>query len=136
MMPSAESPKFTSAPRSGGVGSPDPSGRGRLQCRVAADIVATLLGVPVAEILADRRARAPVAHARHMAMYLAHVAFQLPLTTVAAGFDRDRSSIAYAVTRIEDERDDRGFDALMTRMEQLALSCRRLAVPGAGDEDF
>lgn len=114
----------------------DPSGRGRLQCRVAVDIVSAFLGVPAGEILSERRAQAPVARARHVAMYLAHVAFQLSLNAVALGFGRDRTSVSYAVGRIEDERDDRSFDALLNRMEALAQSCRRLSVPGAGDEDF
>ncbi|MBB3934476.1 helix-turn-helix domain-containing protein [Aureimonas phyllosphaerae] len=114
----------------------DPGGRGRLQCRVAVDIVSTFLGVPAADILSERRAQAPVARARHVAMYLSHVAFQLSLNAVAAGFGRDRTSVSYAVARIEDERDDRGFDAMLSRMEALAQSCRRLAVPGAGEGDF
>ncbi len=112
-----------------------PSGRGRLQCRVAVDIVSTFMGVPAADILSERRAQAPIARARHIAMYLAHVAFQLSLNAVAQGFGRDRTSVSYAVGRIEDERDDRSFDMLLNRMEALAQSCRRLAVPGAGEGD-
>ncbi|RIY01271.1 chromosomal replication initiator DnaA [Aureimonas flava] len=118
------------------VGGADPGGRGRLQCRVAVDIVAAFLGVPAADILSERRAQAPVARARHVAMYLAHVAFQLSLNAVALGFGRDRTSVSYAVARIEDERDERAFDAMLTRMEALAQSCRRLSVPGAGEGDF
>lgn len=117
-------------------GGADPGGRGRLQCRVAVDIVSAFLGVPAADILSERRAQAPIARARHVAMYLAHVAFQLSLNAVAHGFGRDRTSVSYAVARIEDERDDRGFDALLNRMEALAQSCRRLSVPGAGEGDF
>lgn len=108
--------------------------RGRLQCRVAADIVAMFFAVSAAEILSARRASAAVSHARHIAIYLAHVAFQLPLLAVSRGFARDRSSISYAIARIEDERDDETFDRLLSRMEQLAQSCRRLALPAAGDE--
>ncbi|WP_182085578.1 helix-turn-helix domain-containing protein [Aureimonas sp. ME7] len=114
----------------------DPGGRGRLQCLVAVDIVSTFLGVSAADILSEHRAQAPIAKARHVAMYLSHIAFQLPLSTVAQGFGRDRSSVTYAVGRIEDARDDRSFDALLARMEALTTSCRRLAMPGAVEEDF
>ncbi len=118
------------------LGGADPGGRGRLQCRVAVDIVAAFLGVPPADILSERRAQAPVARARHVAMYLAHVSFQLSLNAVALGFGRDRSSVSYAVARIEDERDDRAFDLTLNRIEALAQSCRRLMIPGVGDGDF
>lgn len=116
-------------------GGADPGGRGRLQCRVAVDIVSAFMGVSAADILSERRSLAPIARARHVAMYLAHVVFQLSLNAVARGFGRDRTSVSYAVGRIEDERDDHRFDLLLNRMESLAQSCRRLAVPGAGDED-
>ncbi len=105
----------------------------RLQCQVAAEIVAAQFGIASADILSPRRARADIAHARHTAAYLANVAFQLSPALVAIGFGRDRSSVAYALQRIEDERDDADFDRLLTRMETLARACRRLAVPGEGE---
>lgn len=103
--------------------------RGRLQCRVAAEIAAAFTNVRSSDILSPRRAEARVSRARHLAMYLAHVAFQLRLGRVAEGFGRDRTSVAYGVARIEDERDDRDFDAQLTRLEQLAASCRHLSTP-------
>lgn len=106
-------------------------GSGRLQCRVAVDIVAFDHGVSAEAILSPRRAEAHVAFARHVAMYLANVIFQLPLAVVADGFGRDRSSVAYALARVEDARDDRDFDRRLAMMEELAASCRRLAQPGA-----
>lgn len=106
-----------------------------VQCEVAADIASIFCGVPVEEILTPHRARSAAARARHVAMYLAHVAFQLPLGDVARGFARDRTSIAHGVARIEDARDDEVFDGLLSQMEALAQSCRRLtgrgiALPG------
>lgn len=108
----------------------------RLQCLVASEIVAAFLGISAQDILSRLRARADIAHARHTAMYLSHVAFQLPLLLVAEGFGRDRSSVAYALQRIEDERDDLDFDRLLTRMETLARACRRLTVPTEDSEGF
>lgn len=106
----------------------------RLQCHVAAEIVAAFLGIPAEDILSARRARADIAHARHTAIYLAHVAFQLPPLLVAEGFGRDRSSVGYALQRIENQRDDADFDLLLTRMESLARACRRLTVPNEDKE--
>ncbi|ALN73989.1 MULTISPECIES: helix-turn-helix domain-containing protein [unclassified Aureimonas] len=106
----------------------------RLQCHVACEIVAAFLGISAQDMLSRHRARADIAHARHTAIYLAHVAFQLPPLLVAEGFGRDRSSVAYALQRIEDQRDDPDFDRLLTRMENLAKACRRLTVPNEDGE--
>ena len=115
---------------------PVPPLQQRLQCHVAAEIVSAFFGIAARDILSPRRARADIAHARHTANYLAHVAFQLPLVFVAKGFGRDRTSVAYALQRIEDERDDPEFDRLLTRMEQLSRACRQLTLPGEQGEGF
>lgn len=115
---------------------PIPPQQQRLQCQVSAEIVSAFFGVAARDILSPRRARADIAHARHTAIYLAHVAFQLPLVFVAKGFGRDRTSVAYALQRIEDERDDPDFDRLLTRMEQLSRACRQLTLPGEHGEGF
>tara|TARA_R110000787_G_scaffold78883_9_gene172281 strand:- start:1502 stop:1726 length:225 start_codon:yes stop_codon:yes gene_type:complete len=56
--------------------------------------------------------------ARHIAIYLTHVALGMSLARVARAFDRDRSTIAYACHLIEDKRDDTDFDGWL---EQLLL---------------
>ncbi len=59
--------------------------------------------------------------ARHMAMYLMHVVFSAPMLEVARLFRRDRSTVAYACRRIEEERENASFDAFMHDLE-LAIS--------------
>ncbi|MEP9354360.1 helix-turn-helix domain-containing protein [Xanthobacter sp. KR7-65] len=68
-------------------------------------------------LLSRNRCTAPVAHARQLAMYLAHVGLGLSQSEVAQAFGRDRSTVAYACRRIEDLRDDAEFDCEVSRME-------------------
>ena len=98
---------------------PDPV-RGGHACGLAREIASAFFAVPVPDIASPSRAVAPVCEARHVAMYLAHVVFQVPLMAIAAAFGRDRTSVAHAVRRIEDRRDDRGFDATLSRLEALS----------------
>ncbi|MBU2605776.1 MAG: hypothetical protein KKC43_07790 [Alphaproteobacteria bacterium] len=58
------------------------------------------------------------ARARHIAIYLTHVALGMSLARVARAFGRDRSTVAYACHLIEDKRDDRDFDDWL---EQLPM---------------
>ncbi|WP_102957748.1 helix-turn-helix domain-containing protein [Mangrovicella endophytica] len=92
----------------------------RVRCRLTREIASAVFDIAVSDIDRQNRAQAPICHARHVAMYLAHVVLQMPLTVIAAEFGRDRTSVAHAVRRIEDQRDDPDFDALLTRLERLA----------------
>ena len=122
-------------PRGDGLAtSPGDVGPRHESCELAVAIVSAVLDVPVAAITAPNRASAASAHARHVAMYLAHVTLQLRPGQVAAGFGRDRTSVAYAVRRIEDRRDEPAFDALMDRLERLATACRHFASRGGTAE--
>lgn len=89
--------------------------------RTAIVLAATALGVPLDAVLADHRCIAPVATARQVAMYLAHVELGLPQAEVARAFQRDRSTVAHACRRIEDMRDRPAFDETVAR---LAASAR------------
>ena len=93
-------------------------------CAIAREIASAFFDVPVAEIALPNRAGAPVCQARHVAMYLAHVDFQIPLSVIGGDFGRDRTSVAHAVRRIEDCRDENRFDATMERLETLAQAIR------------
>lgn len=63
-----------------------------------------------------------VMFARQTAMYLMHVVYGFSLTQIAASFGRDRSLASQACHRIEDLRDDPGFDHKMTQLEDLLRS--------------
>ena len=102
------------------------------RCRLAREIASVVLDVPVEEIARSNRSVAETCQARHLAIYVAHVVFQVPLGAIAANFGRDRTSVAYAIRRVEDHRDDGGFERLVSRLERLADAC--LAVSSDGRE--
>ncbi|MFG1381915.1 helix-turn-helix domain-containing protein [Xanthobacter versatilis] len=90
---------------------------GPTSCRLATAIVAAMAGLNVDALVDLRRSTAPVATARQIAMYLAHVGLGLSQAGVAQAFRRDRSTVAYACRRIEDLRDDPAFDHRVAQME-------------------
>jgi chromosomal replication initiation ATPase DnaA len=101
--------------------------------RRAADLisitVAAAFTVPVGELRASSRRRAPVALARQSAMYLAHVALGLSFAEVGRVFGRDRTTAAHACRKIEDRRADTQLDAALAELEQVL---RRDVVPMRG----
>lgn len=96
-----------------------PGSIGRNGAGFAQAIVAHVYDVPMDELRAATRRNAHTAFARHVAMYLAHVAYGLSLTEVAHAFGRDRSTASHACHRIEDLRDDPGLDDRLARLEGL-----------------
>jgi len=74
------------------------------------DIESELLRLPT-------RGCAPVALARQVAMYLAHVVCELTLTEVGRRFARDRTTVAYACREVERRRDDPNFDDAIDLLE-------------------
>lgn len=95
----------------------------KARAQLALQTVAYAFGVPAHEIDAPTRGAAHAALARHVAIYLTHVAFELSLSRTAAAFGRDRSTAAHACHRIEDRRDDAEFDAKLDDLE----ACLRAA---------
>lgn len=77
------------------------------------------LGIDAAEIAGPTRGSAPIAFARQVAMYLAHVAFEMSLNRVAIAFDRDRSTVGHACHLIEDRRDGADFDDWIASLEGM-----------------
>ena len=101
----------------------------RARAQLALQAVAYAFGVPAEEIDAPTRGTSRAALARHTAIYLTHVAFELSLARTAAAFGRDRSTAAYACHRIEDRRDDTQFDA---RLDGLEACLRAAPSPNIG----
>ncbi|MCE9649583.1 MAG: hypothetical protein K8R18_08175 [Parvibaculum sp.] len=87
------------------------------QVALAQEMIACALDIPITEMRARTRRRAPVAHARQIAMYLTHVAFGFSLSAVGRYFGRDRTTAAHACRQIEDRRDNRDFDLLLDKLE-------------------
>ena len=97
------------------------------RARLALSAAAYAFGVRPEELEAPTRRSREASLARQAAMYLAHVAFELPLSRVALAFGRDRSTAAHACHRIEDRRDDRDFDAWMDALEETLRTAPRIA---------
>lgn len=79
--------------------------------RLAIEAAVTLVfGIDRRALSGSGRGKQPVAHARQVAMYLAHVCCGKTLTDVGRMFDRDRTTVAHACIRIEQRRDEPQFD--------------------------
>ncbi len=89
--------------------------------------VASAFGVSREELLAPTRRQAPIAFARQVAMYLAHVGYSMTFTQVGAMFSRDRTTVAHACSLVEDMRDDDALDMTLSALEKAI----RAATPAA-----
>lgn len=101
----------------------------RLICLCIAACVALDFGLKAPELFASKSRSSRAAHARQIAMYLAHVGFALPFDVVGRHFHRDRSTVSHACRVIEDARDDRWLDRRITALDQICRS----AISEAGD---
>lgn len=98
---------------------------------VIEDVVCSTLAVTCADLHARTRKGAPIAFARQVAMYLAHVGCGMSLKESAAMFNRERTTAAHACCIIEDRRDDPAFDGFMDQLEG-AVVCLRSSPAGYG----
>lgn len=87
------------------------------QCSMIEQTVARAFDIAARELRAPTRRKAPVALARQVAMYLAHVAYGITLTEVGSLFGRDRTTAAHACRLVEDKRDDPAFDVSLDCLE-------------------
>lgn len=111
-LPPSDPPALTPAAR------PEPDGQDPdARARLAIALVSAADGITVELLLALHRSPAPVAAARQLAMYLAHVGLGLSQSDVARAFRRDRSTVAHACRRIEDLRDGASFDQRVAQLE-------------------
>lgn len=98
-------------------------------CRLVAACVAADFGLAAAALETGLRGSQRAAHARQIAIYLAHIGFGLSFEIIGHAFGRDRTTIAHACRVVEDARDDIWFDC---RVAMLELICRRVASGGDG----
>ncbi len=92
----------------------------RAVCDRVTSVVAGDFAIPPAALFA--RTRSPHgALARQIAMYLAHTVFAMSFGRIGRLVGRDRTTVAHACRRIEDAREQPGFDE---RLRQLELQCR------------
>lgn len=105
-------------------GAPGAAGSGVTPVRNACRLVQMLAGEMVT-IAGDRaplrrNRRRTLCHTRQIAIYVCHVALQIPQGDVGAAFGKDRSTVGYACAVVEDRRDDEAFDAFVAAMERIA----------------
>lgn len=102
--------------------------RGRDSAEVAVlEIVSRQRAIPSPLLLHRSRGDAPVAEARQLAMYLAHVVLRRSYVEVGDFFGRDRTTVAHACARVEDLRDLPEVDAELTQLEAELV---RRGLPG------
>jgi chromosomal replication initiation ATPase DnaA len=77
------------------------------------------LGVALGDLCAATRRTPRAALARQVAMYLCHVVFRIGISQIARAFERDPSTVAHALARIEDMRDDGEFDRTIGLLETM-----------------
>lgn len=102
---------------------------------LAGNVAAYAFGADGADMMCATRGAAHAAFVRQVAMYLAHVAFEMSLSRVAYAFERDRSTVAHACRVIEDRRDASDFDARIAALEEALRLTPAPAAParaGAG----
>jgi chromosomal replication initiation ATPase DnaA len=95
---------------------PDPR-RDRLTVGFVTHLVSLATGVPATEIATPKRTSQTAVRARQLAIYLTHITFHWPLHRVAFAFGRDRTTCGHACRKIEDMRDDAGFDRRLAERE-------------------
>jgi chromosomal replication initiation ATPase DnaA len=91
-------------------------------CTVVEGPVAQVFGVGKGDLFRATRGRAPVALARQVAMYLAHICCGLSFTEIGQLFGRDRTTVAHACAVVEDRRDDPIFDRTLELLEWVVPS--------------
>ncbi len=94
---------------------------------LTAAAAAAVFGATSSAIATPTR-RAAIARARQFAVYLHHVALGESLSACARLFCRDRATVRHACARIEDMRDDPGFDFAATVLERALRAHRDLAL--------
>lgn len=102
-----------------------PQGQDELTAAVSLvlGLTSQTFGVPRADLLAKSRSQTEIAFARQVAMYLVHVVFGQSFRDTGDAFGRERTTVAYACSLVEDKRDDAEFDR---RLDEMEDSLRRL----------
>ncbi len=101
------------------------SERAYLACDCLLDIAAAFFNVPARELRRPGRCSDDVSRVRQIAMYCAHTVLGMSMADVGKGFGRDRTTVIHACHIIEDLRDDREFEAILLRIEQLVAAAFR-----------
>ncbi|KQV63808.1 helix-turn-helix domain-containing protein [Rhizobium sp. Root1220] len=97
----------------------------RVVCRICAQITTEMVMLAAHRIQMRRDRRRTLCHVRQIAMYVCHVALQIPLFEIARAFGRDRTTVGHACHVVEDRRDDPAFDEFVAAVERTVNSVFR-----------
>lgn len=98
-------------------------------------LVSAEFRIPMAALRAGTRSKAPVARARQIAMYLAHVALSIPPPVIGHSIGRHRSSVTHACMLVEDLREEAIFDDRIGRLEAMLEGFRPFLIFHEGECD-
>lgn len=94
----------------------------RTVCRIVSHMTAEMLALLGDRVTLRRDRRRMVCHIRQIAMYVCHVALQLPFADIGPAFGRDRSTVSHACHVVEDRRDDPAFDEFVSAIERMVTA--------------
>ena len=97
--------------------------------KLVIEVVALVTRIDPREIMTETRNAAPAARARQIAMYLAHTGLNWTQARTGSAFGRDRSTVGYACTRVEDLRENPAFDARMGGLERWLQALPAVEAP-------
>lgn len=112
-----------------------PGRRRRLAVRSVCTVVRMIAGEMVfltgGRVPDSRSRRFAMSHIQQIAMYVCHVVLQMTMTEIALAFGKDRTTVGHACARVEDRRDDGGYDLLVGAVERVVdgVFGRAAAVP-------
>jgi chromosomal replication initiation ATPase DnaA len=96
-----------------------PMSLAREQAWLVQATVAHVSGVALKDLCAGTRRSPKAAFARQIAMYLSHIVFKLSPAGVARVYGRHPTTVAYALRRIEELREDPAFDRTLDWLEAM-----------------
>lgn len=70
--------------------------------------------------LNSAKKKGPIALAKHIAIYVTVTVFDISTYYLSLAIKRDRSGLNHCLSKVEDLRDGRVFDALVERVERTA----------------
>ncbi|WP_160005404.1 helix-turn-helix domain-containing protein [Rhizobium sp. 18055] len=105
----------------------------RSVCRICTEVTTEMVMIAGHRVQMRRDRRRTLCHVRQIAMYVCHVALQIPILEIGVAFGRDRTTVSHACHVVEDRRDDPAYDEFVAAVERTVNSIFR-SNGGAGHE--
>lgn len=94
----------------------------RATCRIVRQVIAEMTELTGDRVQLRRDRRRTACHVRQIAMYVCHVALEIPMSDIGDAFGRDRTTVAHACGVVEDRRDDPAYDDFVSAIERIATA--------------